>query len=592
MELKKGKLEIELGVAEYMFICPNELLQDPEKAKEAWPKFSSDTNFITQIEQRAAQSKNIRTLFDTIPKSTPIEEVIDTEQIPITDMVDFFSSLADVLNNPSYERLLLYLPFEILLSVNFKAKNALLQKSIDTFITIYMKAWSKLLRFQDVRANFVDGDVLEVELRTADLPRVVKAAHLIPELIKKNYLETYQVLQLAQQVQDPILKESLYDALVALRSKNQVEDYELDRLGISLDSAYKIKSETTPDKTTEARSRWLQEKQEEAIVLSKAQQISKQILLGEELDLNLDPAIFLESFRLAIVQLATNDLTLAQNLFGTFKQKFVELKDSPDISIQNQFTKVLRHCHSLKVIDTNTMNEFAVYALNLDVKLSERLSDYPNDVKSIQEIIKLIESDPLVSERVLPLVLFGGSKIKGYSDTNSDTDVYIFIKPNTPESLKDSIRSNIWPLFNAVNTKPIEFWLQEQGGQLRIKDDMTEDNSIGESDWTHILFNSVWIGDQDTIRVLTNRLLPAYFNTDIADNEVRNRYLENLERDSLQYRLMHKGYEKEFPLLNSNYIELDSIDGKSAFWDPGYRRLATQLFLSRVFLPKLDSTPT
>jgi hypothetical protein len=27
------------------------------------------------------------------------------------------------------------------------------------------------------------------------------------------------------------------------------------------------------------------------------------------------------------------------------------------------------------------------------------------------------------------------------------------------------------------------------------------------------------------------------------------------------------------------------VDYESAFWDPGYRRVATQIFVSRVFLP-------
>ena len=32
----------------------------------------------------------------------------------------------------------------------------------------------------------------------------------------------------------------------------------------------------------------------------------------------------------------------------------------------------------------------------------------------------------------------------------------------------------------------------------------------------------------------------------------------------------------------------DLIDWKSDYWDPGYRRIATKLFLSRVFLPDLS----
>jgi hypothetical protein len=60
--------------------------------------------------------------------------------------------------------------------------------------------------------------------------------------------------------------------------------------------------------------------------------------------------------------------------------------------------------------------------------------------------------------------------------------------------------------------------------------------------------------------------------------------------DNLQYRLMHKGYDIFKPskrIAGSEHSAL--IDWNSAFWDEGYRRIATLGFLSKVFLPDLSS---
>jgi hypothetical protein len=57
-----------------------------------------------------------------------------------------------------------------------------------------------------------------------------------------------------------------------------------------------------------------------------------------------------------------------------------------------------------------------------------------------------------------------------------------------------------------------------------------------------------------------------------------------MERDTVLYRLLHKGYERYFP-IQSPYAGATAIDGDSAFYDPRFRRFATELYLGRVFLP-------
>jgi hypothetical protein len=49
---------------------------------------------------------------------------------------------------------------------------------------------------------------------------------------------------------------------------------------------------------------------------------------------------------------------------------------------------------------------------------------------------------------------------------------------------------------------------------------------------------------------------------------------------------MHKGYRKNYPANKEEKLVYgDLIDFGSDFWDQGYREVATQLFLRKVFLP-------
>src|SRR3989338_9134161 len=78
------------------------------------------------------------------------------------------------------------------------------------------KAWRGLLQTHDVRANFVDGDVLEAEQRKDDLPRVVKAAHLIPVLVQKGLSKAGYAISLMNNTEDPVLKQSIGEALFVM----------------------------------------------------------------------------------------------------------------------------------------------------------------------------------------------------------------------------------------------------------------------------------------------------------------------------------------------------------------------------------------
>ncbi|MPN08118.1 hypothetical protein SDC9_155396 [bioreactor metagenome] len=225
---------------------------------------------------------------------------------------------------------------------------------------------------------------------------------------------------------------------------------------------------------------------------------------------------------------------------------------------------------------------------------SENLSNLSTEIEKLKGILTEMKSNPDLSKSVLPIILIGGSKIKGYGESTSDTDISIFIKSEVSELDRTQIREILLKILDKYNfdCKPTEFWLIEQGNKLKINDDLKKDHWTAESDWVHVLLNSFWLGDRAEINELRTKLLPSFFemtNETKHNHPIRELYFENMEKDLLQYRLMHKGYERNFSTIQNPYKNEMSIDGTSAFWNSGFRRLATRLFVNNIFLPKLES---
>ena len=111
--------------------------------------------------------------------------------------------------------------------------------------------------------------------------------------------------------------------------------------------------------------------------------------------------------------------------------------------------------------------------------------------------------------------------------------------------------------------------------------------------WMYVLFGALWFGEKESIRLLHRQLLCTYFtppHTTLDGKPTYERWLEEMERDSLQYRLLHKGFERFYPIQSPmDTLHGNVIDGQSAFYDTRYRRIATELFIRRVFLPRLNT---
>ena len=213
---------------------------------------------------------------------------------------------------------------------------------------------------------------------------------------------------------------------------------------------------------------------------------------------------------------------------------------------------------------------------------------------AIRDMASSIKSNSELSQLIYPVVLVFGSRLNGYGSQGADIDISVFVKPEMSFSNRAKLQSLLRKTFAHEKVRGdeiIEFWLEEKEGKLLVRDFTEQDVSLGQSYWTHILFGGAWEGDKDAINELCEKLLVSYMcdtGEIIKGRDARSLYIEDIEQSTLQYRLMHKGYERFFPPHGGIHTpHVDEIDSESMFWDSGYRQLATRLFVSRVFLPKI-----
>ena len=261
-------------------------------------------------------------------------------------------------------------------------------------------------------------------------------------------------------------------------------------------------------------------------------------------------------------------------------------------------TKAFRQLYHAGIVNDAQMSNLGIDRPNLAGQLSDNLERFPAELAQLKAVTEHIAQDPELSALIYPLVSVGGSRLKGYGDSDSDLDVGIFIKPGTAESEHDRIRQLLAHQLELIglDDEVFEFWLEENSGSLRVRsvDEAFAGTAavVADEYWTHILFNAALIGTPEAVAEIHTKLLPAYFyenDESVYGRDSRTLFLERLEQDLLQYRLMHKGYDRHYTRVSQlDWPHAQLIDGGSAFWDSGYRRIAAQLFMQSVFLPKLS----
>lgn len=146
------------------------------------------------------------------------------------------------------------------------------------------------------------------------------------------------------------------------------------------------------------------------------------------------------------------------------------------------------------------------------------------------------------SLRPTEVALIGGSRLKGYGTETSDLDVF---------------------RLHELEANPV----------------MT----TGSPHATHVYFNTLWMSRKsvDDLREIMSECAEKYF-----ESPERKVAIERLESDLLQYRLLHKGFQRYFGGYDSAAKDYEEMDGNCPFYDDSYRKIATELFMKYVFIPE------
>lgn len=651
MEPERLHNENEHERAEIILFTPPavESFLDSSHADEVWPEhIAKNESFIAQLEAHRELNERLEAILSRLPRpDISLQEAIEQGEVTETQVADLYVSLSTLLKDKDYRRIALYLPFEFFPNKSWRQSSEVLQYTAGQFRDAYMSVWQSLLHTHDVRANFVDGDVLEVESRVDDLPRVVKAAHLIPKLVEHGFMKTEDAFRLMEKSNDETLKQSIADTFPVLADLGFIQEAELTRMKASDDAQVRDMAkrfielkdrpekkdargaesqEITPsslqeklqdefshidaeqyDSGTQKRVKWLKQEKKRKAIESSGDDINTAItgkalsdkavkeFVSPEASVASQQAL-VDGIRKAIELAGRTDLEEARIIYKQYQDIVLSLWKNDEPELHEALSKTFCRLNKLGVVDDGQLDTLGITIPALDGPFSKNLQAMKEEMREVRDIIAAIELNPELTKSIYPVVLVFGSRLKGYGAKNADIDVGVFVRPNTSFSERENLQALIKKLFASekIRGEVKEFWLEETKDGLGVRDFGKSDVTLGESSWTHVLFGAAWEGNKSAISELREKLLVPYMydmKRTIHGREARGLYLEEMERDTLQYRLMHKGYEQFYPPFGGIQTpHADQIDGQSVFWDSGYRQMATRLFASRVFLPKISSS--
>jgi hypothetical protein len=612
-----------------------ELLLNINQINSPWPdQIKTNSQLRLQAKARCDLAEQLDDLFSALPRADmDVLEAINHQLINVNDVAKMYERLSYFLEGEiSNNRLLLYLPFELIPDNAWSFESEELVQALKRFSRVYLGKWQELLAHHDIRANFVDGDILEAELRVGPLEEVCKAAHLAPILVGKKLIDQLDILSMIEKSTDKILRNSLADAMMILADKGLLSVVDLDYMSKSSDAflrnlAIIIKDDqTTPTQlipssvkslhnrywlfalwlefivasnvinrvyskrlkeAPKPRADWEKQRDVDKLIKQYAKQIASGIITATLTKKDLSEFInspgnqemllvAINGLRLAGEGLAITDFNLAKSLVRYFTSQLITLRQSKSSEIRDAVQILLSRWSHLKLLPSS------LKTLLDSPSLSKRVNE--DEQRKLSALIVAIESDCQLLEYLHPVVLVYGSKIKGYGQANSDFDLAVFVRSGVDFAVRQQLRQSLLKIFHLANLdgSVVDFWLQDN---WQIQDFSDPDAYLGDNSVASILFTGVWYGQPQTIKELFSRLLVSYLQT--KDLPMRQFLLSEIERHTLLYRLLHKGYARFFPeqggirTRNSSYIDADC-----SFWDSGYRQLATKLFITTVFLPE------
>ena len=295
--------------------------------------------------------------------------------------------------------------------------------------------------------------------------------------------------------------------------------------------------------------------------------------------------------------ISKTDFRKAQTIQKRFKKMLDSLWISCSPEVKDQISITMFHWLACGLIDERRIRELGIEVPLLD-SFYQQCHLLNRDLDGLELILESIFREPSVLKLIYPACVFFGSRLKGYPlGQKSDLDAALIIKPGVSPNLVLAQNVFLKKIYNHPQIKGgiIEFRLVEDGARLRVKESPMADPILAgatvDETKAHLLLSGLWFGDGEEINKLYDKFLTGFLlpnNRYIRGDKVRDILLRLMESEALQYRLMHKGYSRFF----SSEIRTPTkhswpIDPSSTFWDPGYRRLATKLFICRVFLPEL-----
>ncbi len=595
------------------------------------PRFNlDDASYIklkTEAQKRNSLSTQFKDIFTKIG-DMDLDTAIENGKIEKSEVNQFYKKLNEfLLEDDNNLRIILYLPFQILPDLNKETTD-----EKENLGQILRHGFIRLLHESEVRANFNDGDILEPGM--PEPQRTRKVGHLLPQFLEKNIISVNDVISLIDTSHDKEMPKAIFEGVVVAHDQNLLEnkDWEIllkraeekgvagildfgeiseDHFGESLDDIHKemdasldvidlIYSEESGyiKNISSKRAGWEKGVRVNEVIEETAQKLAKKIELDGITTKNLQKfgiAGIRAMIRYVETVASTNPTKarkLMENSFSFFKKYWSRGKfnECEEIRVGS------RRLEKLGALPAKFIKEFKIKIVDFLQPLPINIDEFAlNEGKLFTDYAKIIESDPLLAEYFYPYFLVFGSRIKGYADQNGDFDFAVFIKPNVSlEQRADALSAlhKKLPKFTKVD-KILEYWVDEKDGKLGLKT-ISRDNSrtIVGMDQIHFLFGGVWIGETKGIQKLRSDLVSSYLNLNNFGSQkdaMRFKLLAQLEVDVLQYRLMHKGFRKNYPANKPKApIHGNLIDWESDFWDTGYRKIATQLFLKKVFLPDLS----
>ncbi len=604
-------------------------------------ELKSNKELQEKCADRFELSKIVDAVFAKMPKaSTTITEAL-SEGLVAPDVVSkMYKQVTKLLvEDPASARLLLYFPFELLPSKSFQEEDLCARE----FVMVYKQVWKGLLKQKDIRADFDNGDIPELEIRD-ELPLVVKATHLIPWLVKAEFYAPEEIFTIIELQEDDISLEGIADALVAMVDMGIVTEQFLAQLNQSkhllirntgkimrsrIEYVTKTQSIEEPGSLTEitssllsgieegkkkvirrgenmtaSRISWLNETTRESVLTSHSESLSVSLASGVVTSADLvaylnrdsvssdEVCLIVYALRSRICTQLQSDVEIGEAEYKKYLNIFNSIKNINDRSVQESLQRTFRYFSALGLTDPEMFNTYDISMPRFTTSKEDVIYESFHE-GSIKKLVSGIESQEELKKYVYPVLVTLGSHMKGYARADSDIDVGIFVRPDAMFTDRVRIQGLIKEIFTreSINGSAMEFWLKNDGDSLSIRDFENPDSSLGDSSLTHPLLGS-WSGDKEAIHELYKKLIPGYFFSKgkrILEHDARTVWLKDMEHNMLQYRLMHKGYQNFLPLQGRESTQhFDTIDGNSTFYDPGYRRLATRMYINKVFLPQLN----